>query len=201
MVAKNTTGATTTYGGSITQPADMLNLHPGAGGEQSTVRWTAPSAGTYQVKGRFQGIDTGGTTTNVRILHKGVQVQSGSVNGYGAQAAYDFSVTVAAGDTIDFVVDYGSNLTYNNDSTGLVATITPTTTQAVNNTLSFIHFDSIAQKIRFNSYDEQADEITGNMINLSGWAQFSMTGGIIHLRSYSSAATREFIKADNKNSV
>ncbi len=151
MVAKNTTGTTTTYGGSITQPADMLNLHPGAGGEQSTVRWTAPSAGTYQVKGRFQGIDTGGTTTNVRILHKGVQVQSGGVNGYGSQAAYDFALTVAAGDTIDFVVGYGSNLTYNNDSTGLVATITPTTTQAVNNTLSFIHFDSIAQKIRFNS--------------------------------------------------
>jgi hypothetical protein len=101
-------------------------LHPGPGGEQSTVRWTAPSAGTYQVKGRFQGIDTGGTTTNVRILHKGVQVQSGSVNGYGSQAAYDFSVTVAAGDTIDFVVDYGSNLTYNSDSTGLTATITST---------------------------------------------------------------------------
>ncbi len=74
MVAKNTTGSTTTYGGSIVQPADLLNLHPGPGGEQSTVRWTAPSAGTYQIKGRFQGIDTVGTTTNVLILYKGVQV-------------------------------------------------------------------------------------------------------------------------------
>jgi hypothetical protein len=101
-----------------------LNLHPGPSGEQSTVRWTAPSAGTYQVKGRFQGIDTGGTTTNVRILYKGVQVQSGSVNGYGSQATYDFALLVVAGDTIDFVVGYGSNNTYNSDSTGLTAIIT-----------------------------------------------------------------------------
>ncbi len=125
MVTKNMTGTTQTYGGSIVQPAELLNLHPGPGGEQTTVRWTAPSTGTYQLQGRFQGIDTGGTTTNVRILHKGVQVGSGSVNGFGAQATYDFALSVVAGDTIDFVVDYGSNNTYNSDSTGLTAIITP----------------------------------------------------------------------------
>ncbi len=130
MVAKNTTGATQTYAGSIKQPVDLLNLHPGAGGEQSTVRWTAASSGTYQIKGRFEGIDTGGTTTNVRILHKEAQVQSGNVNGFGAQATYDFPLSVAAGDTIDFVVGYGSNNTYNSDSTGLAATITPISTSS-----------------------------------------------------------------------
>jgi hypothetical protein len=128
MVAKNTTGATKTYAGSIRQPADLLNLHPGAGGEQSTVRWTAPSSGTYQLKGRFEGIDTGGTTTNVRILHKDVQVWSGNVNSFGAQATYDFALSVVAGDTIDFVVGYGSNNTYNSDSTGMAAAITPIST-------------------------------------------------------------------------
>jgi hypothetical protein len=94
MVTKNMTGTTQTYGGSIVQPAELLNLHPGPGGEQTTVRWTAPSTGTYQLQGRFQGIDTGGTTTNVRILHKGAQVGSGSVNGFGAQATYDFALSV-----------------------------------------------------------------------------------------------------------
>jgi RHS repeat-associated protein len=52
-------------------------------------------------------------------------VWTGNINSYGNQAAFSTSVTVAAGDTIDFQVGSGSNNTYNSDSTGLAVTITP----------------------------------------------------------------------------
>ena len=42
----------------------MLNLHPGPAGEVSVVRWTAAATGVYSIAGRFQGIDTSGTTTD-----------------------------------------------------------------------------------------------------------------------------------------
>src|SRR5687768_17457923 len=48
----------------ITHPPDVLNLHPGPGGEKSVVRWTAPSSCTVKIEGRFEGIDTHGTTTD-----------------------------------------------------------------------------------------------------------------------------------------
>ena len=41
-----------------------------------------------------------------------------------ATAPFSITTSVAAGDTIDFVVGYGTNATHSNDSTGLSATIT-----------------------------------------------------------------------------
>lgn len=126
MVTRNATGTTYTYPGapSVVQPTDMLNLHPGPSGEKSVVRWTAPSAGTYFITGRFQGIDTGGTTTDVTILHNSTSVFTGNINGHGNQSQFSITRTVVAGDTIDFQAGYGSNNSYGNDSTGLAATIT-----------------------------------------------------------------------------
>lgn len=127
MITRNATGTTFTYPGapSVVQPADVLNLHPGPTGDKAVVRWTAPAAGTYTIAGRFQGIDTAGTTTDVTILHNTTAVFASNVNGYGNQATFSVTRTVAAGDTIDFQVGYGSNNTYSSDSTGLSATITP----------------------------------------------------------------------------
>jgi RHS repeat-associated protein len=127
MITRNATGTTYTYPGapSVVQPSDVLNLHPGPSGEKSVVRWTASTAGTYTISGRFQGIDTAGTTTDVTILHNTTAVFSSNVNGYGNQVTFSVTRTVAAGDTIDFQVGYGSNNSYGSDSTGLAATITP----------------------------------------------------------------------------
>jgi RHS repeat-associated protein len=127
MITRNATGTTYTYPGapSVVQPADVLNLHPGPSGEKSVVRWTAQTAGTYTISGRFQGIDTAGTTTDVTIQQNGTAVYSNNINGYGNQVTFSLSVTVNVGDTIDFQVGYGSNNTYYSDSTGLSATITP----------------------------------------------------------------------------
>lgn len=125
MITRNNTGTTYTYPGapSVVQPTDVLNLHPGPSGERSIVRWTAPSSGTYIITGRFQGIDTAGTTTDVAVLHNSTSIFTGNVNGYGNQAQFSVTRTVVAGDTIDFQTGYGSNNSYASDSTGLAATI------------------------------------------------------------------------------
>src|SRR2546421_3807625 len=64
-----------------------------------------------------------GTTSDVAVTKNGATLFSGQVNGYGASVPFSLSVTVAAGDAVEFTVGVGSNGTYNNDSTGLAATI------------------------------------------------------------------------------
>jgi hypothetical protein len=111
----------------ISQPPDLLNLHPGPSGQKSVVRWTAPFSGKVTIQGRFQGIDTHGTTTDVAVVHNSAAMLfSGNINSYGATAPFSIPTSVAAGDTIDFSVGYGSNGNYYYDSTGLSATIIPT---------------------------------------------------------------------------
>jgi hypothetical protein len=126
MVTKNNTGSTYTYPNapSVVQPADVLNLHPGPNNERSIVRWSSPSSGTYAVSGRFEGIDTDGTTTDVLITKNGTTLFTGVINGYGNQLPFSLPVTVAAGDILEFSVGYGANGSYNGDSTGLAVTIT-----------------------------------------------------------------------------
>lgn len=134
LVARNNTGSALNYDDdAVTQPADLLNLHPGQAGERSVVRWTAPAAGTYLVQGRFQGIDTTRTTTDVSVTHNGANVYTGSVNGFyndgspsAAVAPFALTRSVQAGDTLEFSVGVGSNGTYNNDSTGLSVSVGPT---------------------------------------------------------------------------
>ena len=120
MATKNVTTSDYAYAGatSIVQPPDLLNLHPGPNGERSVVRWTAPAAGTYTVSGRFQGLDTVGTTTDVLVRHNSTTLFSGAVTGYGARVPFSATVTVAAGDTVEFSAGRGSNATHSNDSTG-----------------------------------------------------------------------------------
>jgi thermitase len=126
MVAYNSRGRTASYL-TITHPPDVLNLHPGPTGQKSVVRWTAQSSGTLKIEGKFQGIDTGGTTTDVSVVHNSTTTLfGGNIKGYGARAPFSITKSVTAGDTIDFSVGYGSNATYFNDSTGLSVTITRT---------------------------------------------------------------------------
>lgn len=119
-VFHNGTGSTQSYYGA-TQPIDLLNLYPGGNGERSVVRWTAPSAGTAQVTGRFQGLDA--TTTAVAVVKNGsATLASGNVNGPGNQATFSLTVAMAAGETIEFQVSYNGEISH--DSTGLAAVIT-----------------------------------------------------------------------------
>jgi hypothetical protein len=126
VIARNGSGATATYL-TITHPADLLNLHPGPGGENAVLRWTAPTDGLFRVQGRFQGIDSAPTTTDVAVLLNGLTTLFSSginVSGGGNVANFDLTVPVAAGDRIDFSVGTGNGF-YGNDSTGLRAVIGP----------------------------------------------------------------------------
>jgi hypothetical protein len=109
-----------------TPPGGLL-LHPGPGGENAVIRWTAPAKGLYKVTATFSGLDYGGpTTTDVAVLHNGTQIFSDNVSGFGYINARPFSSTVSvlAGDTIDFTLGYGTDGDYGADSTGLDAVIT-----------------------------------------------------------------------------
>lgn len=126
LVLHNNSTGTQTYSG-ITQPPTMLNLHPGPNGEKSVVRWRSPFAGTIKLQGRFQGLGSGsGASTDVTIKWSGAaqplfQSYVGIAN-QTQKTPYSVTVTVAPGDTIDFMVGYGDGYYYN-DSTGLDATI------------------------------------------------------------------------------
>lgn len=125
FIAHNKTATTQTYL-TVTQPIDLLNLHPGPSGENAVVRFTAPQAGTFRIQGRFQGLDNGPTTTDVALLLNGiVQYTSGiNTNNNGNLATFDLTRTFAIGDRLDFSVGYGNGF-YGNDSTGLAVSIGP----------------------------------------------------------------------------
>ena len=76
-----------------------------------------------QLSSSFLGIDTHGTTTDVHILLNGNSIFSGLINGYGSQADFSESLSLVAGDKLDFMVGFGSNFNFSFDSTGLSATL------------------------------------------------------------------------------
>lgn len=107
----------------ITWPAGHLALHPGPANESSVVRWTAPDGGPVRVSGAFTGL-AGRATTDVHVRHNGRAAFDGFVNLHGAgnETRFSKTMTVARGDTIDFVVGTGNNH-YGGDTTGLCATL------------------------------------------------------------------------------
>ncbi|MEX2559756.1 MAG: ELWxxDGT repeat protein [Pirellulales bacterium] len=93
----------------------QLALHPGRGAEASTVRWTAPAAGTYSVTATFTGADFEcRPTATVFVLHNTGASEPSElffdlIDTHGDVAAFSGSVTVAAGETLDFLVNDGGN--------------------------------------------------------------------------------------------
>ena len=120
--------STNTYncaGGQIIFPPELLYLHPGPSGQRAVVRWTAPASGTYQIKGAFRKINQN-ASTDVKILkNAGTSLFSRNIDGSNSQQPFNFTVTAAAGETIDFSVGYGSNNSYLGDATGLAVTVGP----------------------------------------------------------------------------
>ena len=110
----------------------VIAQHPGWSGKYSAVRWQAPQAGTYQINAGFFGISEldQQTTTDVHILVNNTSVFDGLVEGHWANENVRIgtnnamSLTLANNDYIDFVVGFGSNGNYFNDSTRLDANIT-----------------------------------------------------------------------------
>ena len=150
-----------------TTPAGGLSMHPGSLGENSVVRWTAPATGYYRIQGHFVGRDFSFiTTTDVAILHNNngaAPLFSADIASYNVPFAFVIDHPLAAGDTIEFTVGFGSNGTHTGDATGLVATITPTAAPAtaVTNTndsgagslreaINYVNANCAAQTITFS---------------------------------------------------
>lgn len=110
--------------GGIHWDAKSLSFHPGPKGEYSVVRYVAPKSGEYKIAAVFSGIDQQ-TTTDVHVLQGGKPLFDSFIrlNGHGRSEAFDQTVSLKAGEALDFVVGYG-NGTYGYDSTGLNAVIT-----------------------------------------------------------------------------
>jgi RHS repeat-associated protein len=124
LLSFNNTGVQTISGAIL--PPNTLLLHPGAAGENSVLRWTAPTTGTYLVQGRFFAVTN--TTTDVAVLlNSSTTLLSGNVNGTGTSTSgvpFTLVKTLNAGDHLDFSVGFGTNGNNANDSTGFTVTIT-----------------------------------------------------------------------------
>ena len=112
-------------------PQGQVALHPGAHGEYSVVRWTAPEAGEYTIVANFEGTAPY-TTTDVHILRDSSTIHRSFINlgGFGNESFYSGDVKVPAGSRIDFVVGWGGSFDYDGamgsrwvDNTSLTATI------------------------------------------------------------------------------
>ena len=107
---------------------EILSVHPGYHlygtnpGKRAILRWTAPAAGTYLLNGSFLR-HSPTATTDVRILKNVVTTLfSGNVNSAAYDQAFNFTVTVAAADTLDFSVGSGGDGFYG-DGTAIALTI------------------------------------------------------------------------------
>ncbi|MBS1794234.1 MAG: carboxypeptidase regulatory-like domain-containing protein [Acidobacteria bacterium] len=110
-------------------PTDSLHVHPGANGERTVLRWVAPASGTYQLTGAIQRANPI-ATTDIRILqNETTGLFTGNINSQ-FQQAFNPTVTVAAGDTIDFSVGFG-NGTYNSDGTTLNVAVAQAATACI----------------------------------------------------------------------
>jgi hypothetical protein len=120
-IEKNTTGSTITSG-TIVYPPNLLHMDPQ--GDTAIVRWTAPSTGTWNISGLFQGTDTNTQAHPVEILENSstVLLSPTSIASFGQQVPFSDKVTLNKGDTIDFMVLTGPT-TFAFLSTGLTATI------------------------------------------------------------------------------
>ncbi len=122
-VGKNTSGVNIDGGEGTMIPAGEAFMHP-AIGEVSVSRFTAPSAGDYTVStalSRFGGPSDG--SSHFTLVLDGAAVYDETVSQpYTFQPTHTEHLTLAAGDTLDFVVDVGDG-TDHHDSTGLRATV------------------------------------------------------------------------------
>lgn len=124
-VYKNTSNSPFVLSGGIQFEPQQLMLHPGNGGEYAVLRFTAPIAGTYSYSAIFNSADIAGASTDVHVLINSINAATAGiyVNGGGSTATLASpSLSLVAGDTIDFAVGRG-NSSFLFDSTGLFASV------------------------------------------------------------------------------
>src|SRR5882724_3706498 len=113
-------------------PPSYLQLHPGPNNEVTVVRWIAPSSARFCVQGAVAGLDQGPTTTSFyEVLNSNRILYSATIDSYRLPLLFHDVLTVSAGDTVDFAVDFGQDGNYFSDSTGIQFKVTKATSIAI----------------------------------------------------------------------
>jgi len=108
----------------------VLWLHPGSVLDV-LVQWKAPTAGSYSYSGEYELLDTHPTGVIGQVFENATELYSRTLTGPGANQStmtpgesetFGGTVSLLAGQTLTFAVNKDGN--YDNDSTGLIATIT-----------------------------------------------------------------------------
>jgi hypothetical protein len=127
LIAKNLTGHTVNIYNTVTQPTDVLNVHPGPSTD-AIVQFIAPTSSFYTISSFFQTLDVNpsGVVVDVfknstQLLSQVLQGQPASNTAGGGIVTFDDRIYLAAGDKLSFGVNNDGS--YYNDSTGLSATI------------------------------------------------------------------------------
>jgi FlgD Ig-like domain len=110
--------------GGINVPALSVTIEPHSNNLFTVVRWTAPSSGSATIVARFLRYSTGTfQSAQVAILHGNAKVYSRwLVRDYSPVVSTAITLTVNAGDFIDFVAGTGDNSS-TGDLIGLDATV------------------------------------------------------------------------------
>lgn len=109
--------------------------HPGAALD-AIRRWVAPGAGTVQITGTARDADTGGGGGVTVSIRKGSTVlwQQAIANGNTSGVTFNVTTTLAAGDTVDFVINRGTDGSNSYDTTAFDPTITFSSSTATSTT-------------------------------------------------------------------
>jgi hypothetical protein len=105
-------------------PPGYLHLHPGPNNEVTVVRWTAPSSGVFCVEGAVAGLDHPTTTSFYEVLNTTTILFSATIDSHRSPHLFRHMLTVSAGYTLDFAVDFGQDGNYLSDSTGIQFKVT-----------------------------------------------------------------------------
>jgi hypothetical protein len=105
-------------------PPNYLVTSPGYEGQLNVVRWTAPESGIYQLSGAVMGTDyVYPTSTDFHVRLNGNVLFSTAVDSYNIPTTFGRTQPLRAGDTLDFVTDWGSDHSAIGDGTGFRALI------------------------------------------------------------------------------
>jgi hypothetical protein len=79
--------------------------------------------GHLRCDGIFDGIDPHPTTTDLHVLLNNVSLFNAAISSFGVPVSFSLAGALAAGDRLDFVVGFGTDMDFGFDSTGLKANI------------------------------------------------------------------------------
>jgi len=102
-------------------PPNYLLPQPGWDGQLSVVRWTAPKPGKWTVSGAVMGVDCTYPTSSTFhvVLNTTQQLLTVPVNSCDLPFTFEYRLSVKAGDSVDFVVDWGPDGSPIGDGTGI----------------------------------------------------------------------------------